>query len=93
IVGVTNPKTLAFFVAVLPQFAAARGVWPVPLQLELLALMFCVLAFVSDSVWALVAAGARRWFGRSPRRLEALTATGGAMMIGLGGLLAFTRRA
>jgi len=92
IVGVTNPKTLAFFVAVLPQFASAGGAWPIPLQLELFAVIFCVIAFVSDSVWALVAAGARRWFGSSPRRLEVLTATGGAMMIGLGGVLAFARR-
>lgn len=93
IVGVTNPKTLAFFVAVLPQFASPNGAWPIPLQLELLALIFCVIAFVSDGVWALVAAGARRWFGSSPKRLEVLTATGGAMMIGLGGVLAFARRA
>lgn len=92
IVGVTNPKTLAFFVAVLPQFAAVGGSWPIPLQLELLAVIFCVLAFASDSVWALIASGARRWFGSSPRRLEVLTATGGAMMIGLGGVLAFARR-
>jgi len=92
IVGVTNPKTLAFFVAVLPQFASSTGTWPMPLQLEVFALVFCVIAFASDSLWALVAAGARRWFGGSPKRLELLTATGGAMMIGLGGILAFARR-
>lgn len=93
LVGLTNPKTLAFFVAVLPQFASATSAWPMPLQLELFGLIFCVIAFASDSVWALVAAGARRWFGKSPRRLETLTATGGAMMIGLGGVLAFARKA
>ncbi|MBO9627686.1 MAG: LysE family translocator [Microbacterium sp.] len=92
VVGVTNPKTLAFFVAVLPQFASASAGWPMPLQLELFGVIFCVIAFASDSVWAFLAAGARAWFGRSPKRLEALTATGGAMMIGLGGVLAFARR-
>ncbi len=93
VVGVTNPKTLAFFVAILPQFASPRTDWPIPVQLELFGFIFAIIAFVSDSIWALVAAGARRWFGKSPRRLEALTATGGVMMIGLGGVLAFVRRA
>ena len=40
--------------------------------------------------WALAAAGARTWFGRSPKRIETLTATGGGLMIGLGGILLFT---
>jgi len=93
LVGVTNPKTLAFFVAILPQFAEPSGTLAVPLQLFLLGLVFCAIAFASDSAWALVAAGARSWFGRSPRRLEILTATGGGMMIGLAGVLAFARRA
>jgi len=93
VVGVTNPKTLAFFVAILPQFASTEAAWPVPLQLALFGLIFAVIAFASDTVWALAAAGARRWFGKSPKRLEALTATGGVMMIGLGGVLALARRA
>jgi len=93
VVGVTNPKTLAFFVAILPQFASTGpDALPVPLQLEILAAIFALLAFASDTVWALVAAAARSWFGRSPKRLEALTATGGGMMIALGGVLAFARR-
>lgn len=93
VVGVTNPKTLAFFIAVLPQFVDSGAAWPAPLQLLLLGLCFSVLAFASDAVWALIAAAARTWFATSPRRLETLTATGGAMMIGLGGVLALTRRA
>ncbi len=92
VVGVTNPKTLAFFVAILPQFADPAAGAPVPIQLLVLGGIFCVIAFGSDSVWALVAAGARSWFGRSPKRLEAITATGGGMMIALGGVLAFVRR-
>ena len=92
VVGATNPKTLAFFVAVLPQFVAPTGAWPAWAQMLLFGVIFAVIAFASDCVWALVAAGARVWFGRSPKRLEVLTATGGAMMIGLGGVLAFARR-
>lgn len=89
VVGVTNPKTIAFFVAVLPQFVDLTA-GSVPLQMIELGLVFFVLALISDGAWAIAAAAARTWFGRSPKRMEALTATGGGMMIGLGGVLAFT---
>ncbi len=89
VVGVTNPKTIAFFVAVLPQFVDLRAGF-VPLQMVELGLVFFVIALVSDGAWALAAAGARTWFGKSPKRIEALSATGGGLMIGLGGILLFT---
>lgn len=89
VVGVTNPKTIAFFVAVLPQFVDphAGAVW---LQLLALGLIFQVLAVVCDSTWALAAGTARMWFAGAPKRLSALSGTGGFMMIGLGGALALT---
>lgn len=89
VVGVTNPKTLAFFVAVLPQFVDIHA-GAVPLQLMELGLVFAVLAVVSDSMWVLAAAAARTWFARSPKRIETLTATGGGLMMGLGGILLVT---
>jgi threonine/homoserine/homoserine lactone efflux protein len=89
VVGITNPKTIAFFVAVLPQFVDLHA-GMVPMQMMELGLVFFVLALLSDGTWALIAAGARDWFGRSPTRIERLTATGGGMMIGLGGILLFT---
>lgn len=89
VVGVTNPKTIAFFVAVLPQFVDLSA-GAVPLQMMQLGLVFFVLAVISDGTWALIAAGARQWFGRSPKRIEALSATGGGLMIGLGGVLLLT---
>ncbi|MEE2814917.1 MAG: LysE family translocator [Actinomycetota bacterium] len=89
IVGLTNPKTIAFFVAVLPQFVDPTA-GPVWLQLLLLGLVFEALALASDSIWALAAGTARAWFARSPRRISTLSATGGVMMIGLGGALALT---
>ena len=89
VVGVTNPKTIAFFVAVLPQFVDLDA-GSVPLQMMQLGLIFFVIALMSDAVWALAAAGARTWFGKSPKRIEALTATGGGLMIGLGGILLLT---
>ena len=89
VVGVTNPKTIAFFVAVLPQFVDLDA-GSVPLQMMQLGLIFFAIALMSDAVWALAAAGARTWFGKSPKRIEALTATGGGLMIGLGGILLLT---
>jgi threonine/homoserine/homoserine lactone efflux protein len=81
-VGATNPKTIVFFVAFLPQFTDPTG--PIALQTMALGLVFGVLAVASDSIWALAAGAARSWFARRPARLDALSATGGTMMIGLG---------
>lgn len=86
-VALSNPKSLLFFSAFLPQF-----VTPGPdaqAQLALLAVTFLALAASLDSIWALFAArfsGALGARGRLRNRL-----TGGALMTaGLG--LALTRR-
>ncbi len=88
-VGVTNPKTIVFFAAVLPQFTDTRT-GSVGTQILIFGAVFVVLAFLSDSVWALVAGAARSWFARSPRRLELVGGTGGLMIIGLGATVAIT---
>lgn len=85
-VGVTNPKTIVFFAAFLPQFV--DGGSPATPQLLLLGLLFSAFAVCSDSCWALAAGRARDWFARRPQRLDTLGATGGVMMIGLGATLA-----
>ena len=83
VVGVTNPKTILFFVAFLPQFTnTAAG--HVSIQMAVLGLVFGVMAICSDSLWALLASKARDWFARQPRRLDHLGAAGGTMMVGLG---------
>ncbi|QZY29921.1 LysE family translocator [Nocardioides coralli] len=87
-VGVSNPKTIVFFVAFLPQFTD-RGA-PAGPQLAVLGLVFGLLCVCSDSIWATAAGRARRWFAREPRRLDAMGAAGGAMMIGLGATMAAT---
>ncbi|MEU4314290.1 LysE family translocator [Nocardia sp. NPDC024068] len=87
VVGVTNPKAIVFFAAVLPHFTdAASG--SIPLQLLVLGWVFLVIALVSDSAWALLAAAARDWFARSPKRLEAVGGAGGALIVGLGASVA-----
>ncbi|HEY3481164.1 MAG TPA: LysE family translocator [Streptomyces sp.] len=92
VVGVTNPKTMVFFAAVLPQFVN-RDAGRVHEQMLLLGLVFTVIALVCDSVWALTASAARTWFARSPRRMAAVGGTGGLAMIGLGVAVAVTGRA
>ena len=92
LVGVSNPKSIVFLAAVLPQFID-RQAGTIPLQLAVLGLTLLVIGLMSDSVWALLAGTARQWFARSPRRLQRLDATGGVMMIGLGGVLATTSKA
>lgn len=89
VVGVTNPKTIVFFVAVLPQFVDFQA-GAIPLQMMTLGIVFVAIGIISDTVWALLAGSAQSWFARSPRRLTATRATGGGMMIGLGGALALT---
>jgi threonine/homoserine/homoserine lactone efflux protein len=91
IVGVSNPKAMVFFAAVLPQFAD-RSAGHVPVQLLLLGAVFMAIALVSDSMWAIIAGTARSWFARSPRRLEMVGGTGGLVMIGIGASLALTGR-
>jgi threonine/homoserine/homoserine lactone efflux protein len=83
VVGLTNPKTIIFFVAFLPQFTnPAAG--HVGVQMAVLGSVFGAMAVCSDSMWALLAARAREWFARKPARLDKLGATGGVMMVGLG---------
>lgn len=88
VVGVSNPKSIVFFAAVLPQFVETQGS-SAP-QMVVLGLVFVVLALVLDSVWALAAGTARDWFARSPERMTRLGALGGTVMIALGLQLALT---
>ncbi len=91
VVGVTNPKTLVFLAALLPQFVdPALG--PVWRQILVLATVLVCIGFVTDSSIALAAGAARDWFARSPRRMERVGGTGGVMMVGLGVALLFTGR-
>lgn len=87
VVGLTNPKTIVFLVAMLPQFVA-RELGAVPLQMLVLGAVFVALALVMDSLWALGAGAARDWFARSPQRMQRLRAAGGGIMVGLGVSLA-----
>ncbi len=82
-VGVLNPKAIVFFAAVLPQFVNIDG-GKVTMQLLFLGLTFCVLAFISDGAYGVLAGTARQWLAKSNDRLERLRAIGGNVMIILG---------
>ncbi len=87
IVGATNPKTIVFFVAFLPQFTNESSGSP-GVALAILGLVFGAMAIASDSIWAVAASKARDWFARRPHRLDRLGAAGGVMMVGLGTTMA-----
>ena len=85
-VGITNPKSIAFFVAILPQFVDLRA-GSVPVQLLILGVIVVTVGVICDAAWVIASSAARTWFARSPRRLSAMGATGGGLMVGLGAFL------
>jgi threonine/homoserine/homoserine lactone efflux protein len=91
VVGVTNPKTLVLFTAVLPQFVDPAGAAPA-LQLLVLGALVVAIALVSDSVWAVTAGSARVWLARRPDRLAHVGGLGGVITVGLGVRLLLTGR-
>jgi len=90
LVTALNPKSLIFFVAFLPQFLDANG--PVAIQLAIFEITFLVLATANASLYALLAAMARRQI-RKPRVQRIVNRTGGSLMIGAGVLAAGWKRA
>lgn len=90
LVTALNPKSLIFFVAFLPQFLDANG--PVAIQLATFEITFLVLATLNASIYAVLAAMARRQI-RKPRIQRVVNRTGGSLMIGAGMLAAGWKRA
>jgi threonine/homoserine/homoserine lactone efflux protein len=91
-VGVTNPKTVIFLAAILPQFVN-RADGNVPGQILVLGAVFAAIAIASDTIWAIAAGGFRTWFSRSPRRLGLVGGTGGLAIVAVGaGLLVSGRK-
>jgi threonine/homoserine/homoserine lactone efflux protein len=81
LVTALNPKSLAFFVAFLPQFM--RPADPLPPQMLVLESTFILLATVNATLYAALAMRLRGAIGR-PWVLKALNRTGGAILIGAG---------
>jgi homoserine/homoserine lactone efflux protein len=88
-VSATNPKTLLFYAAFLPQFLQpARPALP---QLLLLSATFLTLAATLDGAYTLLAGQLRPWF-RGQRRARLRNRLSGSLLIGAGLGLALARR-
>lgn len=74
LVTALNPKGIAFFCALLPQFVDEAD--PILPQLALLQATFCVLSLVSAMTWALAGTLLRRTGGRLFRRATGLLLIG-----------------
>lgn len=89
VVGITNPKTMVFFVAALPQAVTPEAGSPI-VQMLILGALFQVIGIASDSVYAVAAGSARDWFASNTRRIAVLRAVGGAALMLLGAIMALT---
>ena len=87
VVNVLNPKTALFFLAFLPQFADSAG------QIAFLGCLFVAIAFCSDSLYAVLAAGLadRLRRGRAAARIRRWLS--GGIFVALGVSAAAARRA
>ncbi|HEX4598714.1 MAG TPA: LysE family translocator [Burkholderiaceae bacterium] len=89
LVAASNPKTIAFFTAFLPQFVDPA--LPVARQLAVMCVMSAVIAAASDSCWAIASGLGRAWFMK-PSRAKLLGRVSGATLIGGGVWLSLARR-
>jgi len=89
-VALTNPKTIAFFTAFLPQFIDPT--LPADRQLAVMCVASVLMAWAADSGWA-IAAGLGRAYFTKPSRAKIFGRMSGATLIGGGIWLALSRRA
>jgi threonine/homoserine/homoserine lactone efflux protein len=89
LVALSNPKTIAFFTAFLPQFVDPA--LPAARQLTVMCAVTVLLAAVSDSCWAIASGLGRSWFMK-PARGKLLGRVSGLTLIGGGIWLSLARR-
>jgi threonine/homoserine/homoserine lactone efflux protein len=89
LVALSNPKTVAFFTAFLPQFVDPG--LPAEFQLAVMCAVPVLMAAVTDSGWAVASGLGRAWFVR-PARARLLGRLSGAVLVGGGIWLSLSRR-
>jgi threonine/homoserine/homoserine lactone efflux protein len=87
VVNLTNPKTIVFVFAFLPQFVDPNASHPW-LQVLVLGLSFACLGFLSDSVYALTAGSVADRLRGSEHLARVQRWLGGGVLVGLGVLAA-----
>ncbi len=88
VVGLTNAKTLVFFLAALPSFVSVEDGNPI-IQMLLLGLIFSIIGIASDSIYAVAAGRARDWLATSEQRLATFRGLGGLALTLLGVYMLF----
>ena len=83
VVGLTNAKTLVFFLAALPSFVSVADGNPI-IQMLILGSIFSAIGIASDSVYAIAAGKARDWLATSAKRLATFRGLGGLALTMLG---------
>ena len=89
VVALTNPKTIAFFTAFLPQFVDPT--LPAATQLTVMCTVSALLGALMDSGWAIASGLGRAWFIK-PERARLLNRMSGVVLIGGGIWLSLARR-
>jgi threonine/homoserine/homoserine lactone efflux protein len=89
LVALSNPKTLAFFTAFLPQFIDPT--LPAGPQVALMCIVSVLLAACSDSCWAVASGLGRAWFMK-PARARFLGRASGVTLVAGGLWLSLVRR-
>ena len=89
LVALTNPKTIVFFTAFLPQFIDPS--LPAGRQLAVMCVVSAMMAGTTDTAWAIAAGLGRAWFMR-PSRAKLLARLSGTVLIGGGIWLSLARR-
>ena len=90
VVALLNPKTILFFAAFLPQFMERAQ--PSFLQASLLVTVFVLIAFITDSSYALAAGWIAAPLARSQRAQLLSRRIGGSLLVVLGILAALSGR-
>ena len=89
LMALSNPKTIAFFTAFLPQFVDPT--LPVEFQLAAMCAVTVLISAAFDSAWGIAAGLGRAWFMK-PARAKLLGRLSGTVLIGGGVWLSLTRR-
>jgi threonine/homoserine/homoserine lactone efflux protein len=89
LVNLLNPKTALFFLAFLPQFVDPSLGHP-SLQIFQLGVLFALMGWISDSVWAVLAGTVADRFRSSVRLRRAQRNVSGSALIALGLASAFS---